>query len=119
MPSEEPADADTARRFAALDADGDSVVTWQDFEHRLLVLARADPVIGAEGLHRARTGFRALRHSLRIAVDPDGDERITWVGRVERAAWAGPGSRARRTVLRPCPAAPSRPTSRANPSAQG
>ncbi|WP_425825052.1 glycohydrolase toxin TNT-related protein [Streptomyces fractus] len=77
MPYEERADTDTVRRFEALDADGDGVVTWQDFEHRLLVLARADPGIGPEGLHRVRTGFRALWHSLRTAVDADGDERIT------------------------------------------
>lgn len=69
---------ETGRRFAALDADEDGVVTWQDFEYRLLALARADPGIGSAGLFRVRAGFRALWRSLQGAMDADGDERITF-----------------------------------------
>ncbi|MCX4834566.1 glycohydrolase toxin TNT-related protein [Streptomyces sp. NBC_01016] len=69
---------DTALRFALLDADGDGVVTWHDFEHRLLTLAQADPGIGSAGLFRVRTGFRALWRSMQAAMDTDDDNQITF-----------------------------------------
>ena len=74
--AEEPAEDDVRYRpsFDELDANGDGVISWADFEDRLAALAVDDP----EGHESRREAAWELWTSMRNAMDLNDDHVITW-----------------------------------------